>query len=110
MPWPRRETHHFCSWVRSGHMTSTRSKWCWEMSSLAWQPCLSEPFCERGVGVSEEQLAISAPGVAILRRDWAGDQEVGVRVVKTTFQIHISFLSAFSRLSLADCAPIGTWL
>lgn len=63
------------------------------------------PFCERGVGVSEEQLAISAPGVAILRRDWAGDQEVGFRVVKTTFQIHISFLSAFSRAQSGRSCP-----
>lgn len=61
------------------------------------------------VGRYGRGVEISAPCRATLRRHWARDQAVGFVVMKTTLQIHISFLSAFSR-ALADPAPFGTWL
>lgn len=84
--------HTTCSLVRSGHMTPTRSKVCWEVASLTGQPRPSgNSILWRGGWCRNlwEHVAISAVEGGILRWDWAGDQDVGFRVVKRTCQIHI---------------------
>lgn len=97
------ETHHFRSLVRSGHMTATEARVMGNGSTGM------APHVPVTIGCYGRGVEISAPRGAMLRRYWARDQAVGFIVVKTTLQIHISFLSAFSR-ALADPAPFGTWL
>lgn len=84
--------HTACSLVRSGHMTPTRSRVCWEVASPTGQPCSGgNATLWRGGWCRNlwEHEAICAVEGGILRRDWARDQDVGFRVVKTTCRIHI---------------------
>lgn len=97
------ETHHFHSLVRSDHMTATEAR---VMGNGSTDMASHMPVT---IGCYGRGVEISAPHGAILRWHWAWDQDIGFIVVKTTLQIHISFLSAFSR-ALAGPAPFGTWL
>lgn len=54
-----------------------------------------------------KQLAVSTVGGGILRQDWDMGQGAGFIVVKTTCQIHISFLSVSSRAQSSRSCP--TW-
>lgn len=97
------ETHHFHSLVRGGHMTATEARVMGNGS-----PDMA-PHVPVTIGCYGRGVEISAARGVILRQYCAQDQEVEFIMVKTTLQIHISFLSAFSG-ALAGPAPFGTWL